>query len=128
MAASTVYIPAESAEGSMRPILTAEEAEELIVSMPAIPTLTIQNERFIEQDYKAAMKSNCCKEWVKVIKTIYERKQKRLLAGKKETSLDSRYFKQAEELLYGELAIALKMQRNEMCAYIIKRLQELQTV
>ena len=126
--ASTVYIPAESAESSMRPILTETEAEELILYMPQIPMLAVQNERFIEQDYKNAMKSNNCEEWVKLIKTIYDRKQKRLQAGKKETSLDGRYFKQAEEMLYGELAIALNMQKNEICAYLIKRLKGLQTV
>ena len=126
--ASTVYIPAESAEESMRPVLTLEEAEELILYMPKIPMLTVQNERFIEQDYKTAMKSNSCEEWVKLIKTIYDRKQKRFQAGKKETSLDGRYFKQVEEMLYGELAVALNMQKNEICAYLIKRLKELQTV
>ena len=128
MAASTVYIPVDSAAVSMRPILTAQEAEELIAAMPDIPLLIIENEKLIEQNYKAAMKSNKCEEWVRLAKTIYDRKQKRLLAGKKETSLDSRYYKQAEEMLYGELAIALQMSRGEMCEYITKRIQDVHTV
>ena len=128
VAASTVYVPVDSPATSMRPILTKEEAMELIASIPNIPMLTIQNEKFVEQDYKAAMKTNRCEEWVKIIKTIYARKQKRLQAGRKETAVDGKYFKIAEDNLYGELAIALGMQRNEVCDYISEHLQGFQTV
>ena len=69
------------------------------------------------------MRSNDSADWVRVIKTIYHRKQKRLLAGRKETAVDGRYFKLAEESLYGELAIALGMERNQVSAYISDRLQ-----
>ena len=43
MAASTVYVPVDSSATSIRAILTKEEAEALIASMPGIPILTIQN-------------------------------------------------------------------------------------
>ncbi len=128
VSASTVYVPVDSPATSMRPILTKEEAQELIAVIPDIPMLTIQNEKFVEQDYKAAMKTNCCEEWVKVIKTIYARKQKRLQEGRKETAVDGKYFKLAEDNLYGELAIALGLQRNEVCDYISEHLKGFQTV
>ena len=128
MAASTVYVPVDSSATSMRPILTREEAQELIAEIPDIPMLTIQNEKFIEQDYKAAMKTNRCEEWVSIIKTIYARKQKRLQAGRKETAVDGKFFKIAEDNLYGELAIALGMQRGEVCSYISEYLQGVQRV
>ncbi len=128
VAASTVYVPVDSPATSMRPILTKEEAQELIAVIPEIPLLTIQNEKLVEQDYKAAMKTNRCEEWVKIIKTIYARKQKRIQAGRKETAVDGKYFKIAEDNLYGELAIALGMQRNEVCEYITEHLQGFQTV
>ena len=118
MAASTVYVPVDSSATSIRPILTREEAQELLEEIPDIPMLTIQNEKLIEQDYKAAMKTNRCEEWVCIIKTIYARKQKRLQAGRKETAVDGRYFKLAEDNLYGELAIALEMPRSQVCEYI----------
>lgn len=121
--ASTVYVPVDSAMNSMRSILTKEEALKLVEEIPEIPVLEIQNEKLVEQEYKACMKSNCCREWVKLIKTIYLRKQKRLEAGRKETAIDGKFFKIAEENLYGELAVALEMQRNEVCDYITERLQ-----
>ena len=126
--ASTVYVPVDSAAISMRTILTKEEAESLIRSIPEIPVLDIKNEKLVEQDYKNCMKTNCCTEWVKLIKTIYERKQKRVQAGRKETAIDSKYFKIAEDNLYGELAVALDMERGQVCEYISAQLQGVSTV
>ena len=55
MAASTVYVPVDSSATSIRPILTREEAQELLEKISDIPMLTIQNEKLIEQDYKTFM-------------------------------------------------------------------------
>lgn len=121
--ASTVYVPVDSAGTSLREVLTKEEAQELIRSIPEIPIMEIKNEKLVEQEYKACMKSNSCREWVKLVKTIYLRKQKRLEAGRKETAVDGKYFRIAEENLYGELAAALQMERNEVCNYITEYLQ-----
>lgn len=118
MAASRVYVPVDSALTSLRTILTREEAEELIRSIPDIPVIEIKNERLLEQDYKSCMKSNNCTDWVKLIKTIYERKQKRLQVGRKETAIDSKYFKQAEDILYGELSVVLDIERDRVSQYI----------
>jgi CarD family transcriptional regulator len=118
MAASRVYVPVDSALTSVRTILTREEAEELIRSIPDIPVIEIKNERLLEQDYKSCMKSNNCTDWVKLIKTIYERKQKRLQVGRKETAIDSKYFKQAEDILYGELSVVLDIERDRVSQYI----------
>lgn len=126
--ASTVYVPVDSAATSMRPVLTKEEAEALIKTIPQLSTLDIKNEKLIEQDYKTCMKSNCCSEWVRLIKTIYLRRQKRLEAGRKETAVDGKYFRIAEDNLYGELAVALKMERSAVCNYITEQLQGFTTV
>ena len=120
--ASTVYVPVENAS-SLREVLTREQAEQLVEEIPKIPPLKISNEKLIEQEYRSCMRSNDSTEWVRVIKTIYGRKQKRMQAGRKETAVDGRYFKQAEDSLYGELAVALGMERSQVCAYITDKLQ-----
>lgn len=128
VSASTVYVPVDSAAASMRSVLTKEEAENLIGNIPEIPLLDIKNEKLVEQEYKACMKSNSCDAWVTLIKTIYERNQKRLQAGRKETAVDSKYIKIAEENLYGELAVALEMERKEVCDHISTKLKGVSTV
>ena len=64
------------------------------------------------------MHQGSCEVLVSLIKTIYLRKEKRISKGYKVTAVDSRYFKQAEDFLYGELSIALSLSKDEVRAYI----------
>lgn len=121
--ASTVYVPVDSSVISMRTVLTKQEAEELVQRIPDIPALEIKNERLLEQDYKECLKSNNCVEWVKIIKTIYERRQKRILVGRKETAVDSKYFRMAEDILHGELSVALDIEKECVSQCIMERLK-----
>lgn len=117
-AGSTVYVPVDAAEGSMRRVLSREEADRLIDAIPQLPLIDIANDKLSEQTYKEHMKENCCEEWVRVIKTIYQRREKRLQAGRKVTAVDARYIHLAQENLYGELAVALNLDREDVEAYI----------
>ena len=118
VAGSTVYMPVDTAKESMRRVLSKEQADELIHEIPSIPLISITNDKLLEQEYRGCMKANCCEELIKVIKTIYLRKQKRLEAGRKVTAVDAKYFRMAEDTLYGELAISLSMPRESVEEYI----------
>lgn len=120
---STVYVPVDVADESIRRILSNGEAKELIRNIPEIPLITIANDKLLEQEYRGCIKSNQCKEWVRIIKTIYMRKQKRMEAGRKVTALDAKYFRLAEDNLYGELAVALNIPREEVESYISNEIQ-----
>ncbi|MCM1192996.1 MAG: CarD family transcriptional regulator [Butyrivibrio sp.] len=117
---STVYVPVDSTKDSMRRIIRREEAQKLIDTITDVPLLAITNEKLSEQIYRECLKSGNCEEWVRILKTIWRRKQERLRAGRKETAVDARYFHMAEESLYGELAVALDLKREEVEAYIEK--------
>ncbi len=120
---STVYVPVDTDKESMRKVLNAEEANQLIQNIPDIPLITIANDKLLEQEYRSCMKSNNCEEWIKIIKTIYLRKQKRLEAGRKVTAADTKYFRMAEDYLYGELAVSLNMSRGEVESYITREME-----
>ena len=115
---STVYVPVDSSRESMRRVLNREEAAKLIDAIPEIPLINITNDKLIEQTYKECLRTNNCEQWVRIIKTIYMRKQKRIKAGRKVTAVDAKYFHLAEESLYGELAVALGMDKEEVEMYI----------
>ncbi|MCM1057393.1 MAG: CarD family transcriptional regulator [Firmicutes bacterium] len=117
---STVYVPVDSTKDSMRRVIRREEAQKLIDTITDVPLLAITNEKLSEQIYRECLKSGNCEEWVRILKTIWRRKQERLRAGRKETAVDARYFHMAEESLYGELAVALDLKREEVEAYIEK--------
>jgi CarD family transcriptional regulator len=50
--------------------------------------------------------------------------QSRLEDGKKVAAVDERYFRQAEDLLYGELAYVLDMKKEEMSKFIGEYMQQ----
>ena len=120
MSGSTVYVPVDSSRESMRRVLKRNEAQELIEGIPNIPLLVITNDKLSEQTYRECIKTNSCEELIKMIKTIYLRKQKRIQAGRKVTAVDAKYFHIAEDNLYGELAVALDIPRHEVEKYIEK--------
>ncbi len=120
MSGSTVYLPVDSPKESMRKVLRREEAEKLIEAIPEIPLLVITNDKLSEQAYKDCIRTNDCEDLVKLLKTIYTRKQKRIKAGRKVTAVDAKYFHMAEENLYGELAVSLNISRKEVEGYIVE--------
>lgn len=121
---STVYTPVDTADASLRHALSKEEADCLIKSIPDIPLIPLTDEKTLEKTYKEYMRSNSCKAWIQLIKTIYLRKEKRIMKGYKVTALDNRYFNLAETSLYGELSIALGKPRDEVKSYISSCIDE----
>lgn len=122
---AVVYAPVENPKSVIRPVLTREEANKLIEEIPSLESVWIGNEKEREMQYKAALRSCDCRELIRIIKTLYYRKMDRIKDGKKVTVVDERYFRQAEEQLYGELAFAMDMERNQVGEYLNTRISEL---
>ncbi len=117
---STVYISMETADEKLRPVLSKKEANKLVKQMPGIPDIVVENDKQLEGEYKNCIRSNDATELVRLLKTIYHRKEARFAAGRKETALDAKYFRMAGDYLYGELAISLGIARDEVEKYIDK--------
>ncbi len=60
---------------------------------------------------------------VQLIKAAYERCRERMAQGSKPSQVDERYMKRAEELLHGELAVALGISRDEVGSYIARTVE-----
>lgn len=121
---SVVYAPVDPNGVVMRPVMTREEAMGLIDRIPEIEELWIRDEKSREYAYKDAIKGCDNRELVQIIKTIYNRGRSRMAEGKKITAADNKYFKLAEENLYGELAISLSMTRDEVKKFITEHVKK----
>ena len=119
-----VFTPVDNQKVKMRPVLTPQEADDLIGRIKEIDILWVKDEKNREQIYKDAIRTCNCEELVKIIKTLYLRKEKRLAAGKKVTSSDAKYLHLAEESLYGELSVVMGIPKNEMESFIYNRVKE----
>ena len=104
----------------MRPIISKEDAEALIRSIPDIQaaTCTDRNLRILTEHYQSLIRSHECADMVQLIKAAYEKRQERKSQGSKPGQVDERYMKRAEELLHGELAVALGIPRDDVAGYI----------
>ncbi|MBQ0042748.1 MAG: CarD family transcriptional regulator [Lachnospiraceae bacterium] len=114
-----LYAPVENGKTVMRSVMTQEEAEELINEIPSLDNVWIVSEKDRELQYKSALSTCDCRELVKIIKTLYFRRESRIQDGKKVTVVDERYCKLAEDQLYEELSYALKKSREELDSIII---------
>lgn len=120
---SKIFTPADNTKVLMRPVLTKEEAVELINDISGIDSLGIEDEKKREFEYKDAFRKCDCRELIKLIKSSYKHMQSRISEGKKVTSQDERYFNMAEDSLYGELAIAMRMDKDQVKEYVIDKME-----
>lgn len=121
-----IYAPVEGEQTSMRPVMSREEAEALIDEMPEIEAAACKGNttQALAQWYQATVHSGGHRELIEMMKAIY---RKRSLAESKNRRLgmvDERYMKQAERMLFGELATALELSYEEAERYIMRRLEE----
>lgn len=117
-----VYIPVDMASQRIRLTMNKNEALALIQSIKDIDEAYVENEKEREKIYKEALNSRDPKRLVGIIKTLYLRRQERVEAGKKNTAVDERYFKLAENHLHNELAFALQVDKAEVNEIILKHI------
>ena len=123
----TVYTPVDNEKVIMRKILSHEEASDLINSVVTIEMIWDANDKVRESRYREAIRTFECNELIRIIKSLYIRKDERFAEGKKSLTTDDKYLHQAEELLYGEIAVALSMTKEAVCQCILERVRPLAT-
>ena len=115
---SKLFVPTDSTKVITRAVITKNDVKTLMEEWDDIETLSVENE------YRAESLRSCdTRQWVKLIKTSYQRNQTRLANGKKATTSDERYLHMAQENLFGEMAIPLNMSRGEAEDYFIGKVK-----
>ncbi|MBO5340966.1 MAG: CarD family transcriptional regulator [Oscillospiraceae bacterium] len=114
-----IYIPVDSPV-FMRPVITKAEAETLIRRLPEIPGEIYENRnlRMLNEHYQELMQTHDCEDMFQLIKAVYAKQREMQAQGRKPGLVDERYMKRAEDILYGELAIALDIQKSSVPDYI----------
>lgn len=115
---SQIFTPVDNQTVVMRSLICREAVMQLIEEIPKIELLWVTDEKQREAQYKETLRKCDCRELIRIIKTISERMQRRIAEGKKMTASDEKYFHLAEENLYGEFAITLGMDREQVRDFV----------
>ena len=123
VAGSVIYTPTDNEQVIMRPLMTRERAQELIEQMPGITPLEIPMEKMRREIYRQVMHSCDPVEYVRLIKTVYQRRMDMIQQHKRLSETDSDFERNAKLSLYHELAVVLDVQFAEVEPYLISKLE-----
>ena len=119
-----IFTPIDNDKIIMRKLITKEEVDQLVGEISEIEELKIDNEKMREETYKECIRSCECKQWVRIIKTLKKRRNRRIQEGKKTTASDDRYLKLAENNLYSEISVRLGVSRLDVAGFLEGRFEE----
>ncbi len=119
-----VFTPVDSGV-FMRPVISRQEALDLIKQIPDIEgeIYETRNLRFLTEHYQECFQSHKCYDLVKLIKDVYLKRKCAIAKGKKLGQIDERFMKRAEDMLYGELAVALGIPKDDVSGYIAESVE-----
>lgn len=123
---ATIFAPTdnEHIRRKMRRLLTAEEINALIDSMPDEDAPWVVDESERKERYKNLIASGDHLGLLKMIKAIYAHKEAREREGKRLHISDERFFKDAEHILYNEFQYVLNLNgKDDLMKYIVARIE-----
>lgn len=118
----TIYVPVDSPVFT-RPVISRAQAEELIHAIPAIEEdhFTSHSLRMSSEHYQEVLQSHDCRRLAQMIKAVNAKSRR---SGRRISQIDQRYRKRAEDLLHGELAVALGIPVDEVQPYIARTIAQ----
>lgn len=120
----TIYIPVNSSV-FMRPVITKEQANTLIASIPKLPVLPTQykDQKALVEAYKSLVQTHDCSVLLQLIMSIHQKGTELTEKGKTLGKIDMQYKKQAEEMLHEELSVVLDIPYEDIPTYIRQQIE-----
>lgn len=120
-----IYSPVKSNKVLIREIMTVKEAEKLIERARNCKKDYILNEKVTPNQYDEMIKSQNIFELMHLIRCLYNIKNERAKDLRKMKSADSRMLLAARKLLYGEMAVSLNRDIEEVTEQMDEYLAQL---
>jgi len=122
----TIYAPVDNEKVFMRPVISADEANELIDIMPEVHTEIYKSSSIqqLSKHYQSVLDTHKCVELIKLTKSIHKKKVDAQKQNRHLGQIDKKFMKRAEDLLFGEFAAALHIPREDVTTYISSRIDD----
>jgi len=114
--AATVLVPTDSEPllRKLRPVLTADEVEALLQSLPEAPDLWVDNEQERKNRYREIFSGSDAVALAQLACSLYRQKQALAARGRRLRQSDEAVWKDAERLLCDEFAYVLGTDPREI--------------
>ena len=118
-----IYAPVDSEAVSMRPVISADEASAMLDRLDGIEAEPYRGHSMqqLSAHYQSIIDTHNCEELLAMAKSIYLKSQEAVRNNKHLGQIDKRYMKRAEDLLFGEFAVALHADKDEIQEYVHQR-------
>ena len=113
-AATTIYSPVDNGKVRLRKTVSKAEAVKLLDSIGEIEETEVPGEKMREECYRSIASEADCRKMCGLVKMLIHRKEERIAAGKKFTSIDDRYLSDVMKKLCCELSVALDMDEEQI--------------
>ena len=122
---TSVLVPVDNEKltAKMHPLLTPDEVETLVSTIPDVRTEWIENENKRKERYKQMLSSGDRSDLVCILKTLYNHRIECVKKERKLHAVDERFFAEAAEKLHSEIAAVLGITPDEAESYITKRME-----
>ncbi|MCL1918679.1 MAG: CarD family transcriptional regulator [Peptococcaceae bacterium] len=123
-----VYTPVKNTKVFMRSVISKDEAQELIDRIPTIQARAYHSKAIkdLTRHYEASLKSYDCADLIELTMSIYAKKLEAQEQKRKLGSVDEKFMKRAEDLLFGELSVALGVEKDDVAEYIVAKMNAAQ--
>ena len=120
----TIYTPVNNPKVSMRPVISKKEAMDIIENIETVSLKTFDGLRSMELEskYRECIRSYNCSDMIRLEMSIYRKCKTARKAGKKVTELDDKYYKHLNDLINGEMSVALGIPKEEVPEFIASRI------
>lgn len=123
---STVFVPVNNLKltSKMRHVLTKEEIDRMIRSIPESPSEWIADERERKEKFKDISGRADTFELIQLMEALLEHQKEAAGRGKKLHIADERMLREAEKMICDEFAYVLGISREEVPGYITEELKD----
>lgn len=119
---STFFIPTGREDTMLRPILTKEEAGEVLDALPGQDCPWIASDTLRREKYKGIISGGNPGELAQVVRSVCTRQMEQKACGKKLHASDEALLEHAQKLLCGELSYVLNISSEEVLPLILKNI------
>ena len=117
---SVNYVPVnnEKSVSKMRTVLTEKEIREIISETSGAASNWIENNRERQLAFKDIILYGDSRDLIRPVRDLYIRRKEQAANGKKLHAADERVFKDAENIVFEEIAYALRIPKEKVMDFI----------